>query len=108
MITFQIKELCDLRGLKNPVNSMRIAGISFNIAMHYYQGSKKNLSLKHIEILCKLLRCTPNDLFVWTPDSEAENFAGNPLQQISRHTLPDLHQLIGTMNLDEVKKRLQP
>ena len=106
MLTFQIKELCILRGIKAPQRAMMKAGLSQNIASGYLTGKRKHVLLKHIEILCTLLRCTPSDLFAWTPDDNAQDYPENPLQKIRKQSLPDLQKVIGGLSLEEVRKRL--
>ena len=106
MLTLQIKELCILRGIKAPLTAMRKAGISQQIAFKYLQGKKKNLMIDHIEKLCTLLRCTPNDLFAWTPDNKTQDYPENALQKIRQQSLPDLQKVIGRLSLEEVRKRL--
>jgi DNA-binding Xre family transcriptional regulator len=106
MIVLQIKELCELRGIKAPLAALMKAGISQQVAQNYLRGKKKHLLLKHIEILCTLLRCIPNDLVAWTPDDKAEDYPANPLQTVRRRSLPDLQKVIGGLSLEEVKKRL--
>lgn len=107
MITLQIKELCTLRGIKSPLGAITKAGISQQIAFKYLQGEKRNLTLKHIEMLCKLLRCTPNDLFAWKPDNKTDDYPENPLQQIRKQPLPDMQKVIARLSLEEVRKRLE-
>jgi len=107
MITLQVKELYKLRGIKAPLAVMMKAGISQKVASDYLTGKKKHLLLAHIEILCTLLRCTPNDLFAWTPKNQALDYPENPLQAIRQKPMPDLQHLIGAMSLDEVRKRLE-
>ena len=107
MIKLQIKELCILRGIKTPLVALRKAGISQKVANQYLTGKKKHILLNHIELLCKLLRCTPNDLFAWMPDNKAEDVPENPLQKLRQQSLPDLQKVIGSLSLDEVKKRLE-
>jgi DNA-binding Xre family transcriptional regulator len=107
MLKLQIKELFELRGIKTPLVAMKKAGISHAIGHNYLSGKKKNLTLRNIEILCTLLRCTPNDLFVWTPDNESENYEGHPLQKLRPQALPELHKVISHLSIDEVKKRLE-
>ncbi len=107
MIKLQIKELSKLRGIKFPLAALTKAGISQQVSFEYLKGDKKNLSLKHIEKLCTLLRCTPNDLFAWTPENQAEDYPENPLQKIRQQTVPDLQSIIGNLSLEEVRKRLE-
>jgi hypothetical protein len=63
--------------------------------------------LAHVETLCALLRCTPNDLFAWTPDDKTSDYPENPLQHIRARALPDLQKIIGSLSLEEVRKRLE-
>lgn len=107
MITLQIKELCRLRGIKYPLPALIKAGISQWIAFKYLQGEKKNLMIDHIEKLCTLLRCTPNDLFAWTPDNKVEDYPENPLQAIRKKEMADLQKIIGSLSLEEVRRRLE-
>jgi DNA-binding Xre family transcriptional regulator len=107
MLTLQINKLCVLRGIKAPLTAMRKAGISQQIAFKYLQGKKKNLMIDHVEKLCTLLRCTPNDLFAWTPEDKAQDYPENPLQAIRQQDLPDLQKVIGSLSLEEVRRRLE-
>jgi DNA-binding Xre family transcriptional regulator len=43
-----------------------------------------NLNLEEIERLCVLLKCTPNDFFEWTPDSDNQVNEDHPLNDIRR------------------------
>ena len=106
MIKLQIKELCELRGIKAPLTVLIKAGISQKVANDYLMGKKKQLLLSHIEKLCAVLRCTPNDLFIWTPDNAAQDYPANTLQCIRHTTLPHLHRVINELSLEEVKRRL--
>ena len=108
MLTLQVKDLCTLRGIKAPLATLRKAGISQKVASQYLSGKKKHLLLTHVEMLCKTLRCTPNDLFAWTPANKTDDYPENTLQKIRRQSLPDLQKVIGSLSLNEVKKRLQP
>lgn len=106
MITLQIKQLCTLRGIKSPLSVITKAGISQQVAYKYLTGEKKNLTMQHIEILCKLFRCTPNDLFAWVPKDKTDDYPENPLQKIRLQQLPDLHQIMNNLTLEEVKQKL--
>jgi DNA-binding Xre family transcriptional regulator len=67
MITLNIYSLCKLRGIKYPLKTLVKAGISQQVAYEYLKGKRKSLVIKHVEILCTLLHCYPNDLFSWLP-----------------------------------------
>lgn len=106
MITLNIKELCRLRGIKSPNTALRKAGISNYVAQEYLSGKKHRFVTKHIEILCKLLRCTPNDLFSWTPDEPADDYPENTLQAIRKKEIPDITQAVKNMTAQEIEEML--
>src|SRR6266581_5042446 len=103
MIALNIFQLCRLRGIKNPLTTLRKAGISQKVAFKYLKGEKHTLVIKHIEILCKLLNCAPNELFTWQPDSKADDIPTHLLQVIHQKALPDVHQRLNSMKVDELR-----
>jgi DNA-binding Xre family transcriptional regulator len=107
MIVINVKQLCKLRGIKHPHVALKKAGISHYIASEYLSGKKSTFVTGHIEKLCKLLRCTPNDLFKWVPDQAADDYAENPLQAIRQQPTFDLEDKLKTMSLDEIKKKFE-
>ena len=104
MITLNIAQVCMVRGIKFPLKSLRKAGISTKVAGEYLNNpTKHQFTLKHIEVLCKLLNCTPNDLFSWQPNNPEEDVPTNPLQKIRQHALPDVMQHIQNMSIEEIE-----
>jgi hypothetical protein len=62
------------------------------------------IKLEHMELLCKALYCTPNDILVWVP-GDAVLPDNHPLTKLKRSD--DLHQVseaIKTLPLEELKK----
>lgn len=104
MIYLNIKELCHARGIKNPLTTLKKAGISQYVAHEYLKGEKHRFVTKHVEILCKLLRCTPNDLFVWIPDEPADDYPENPLQGIRKKPRLNLNEKLKTMTVEEIER----
>ena len=105
MIQLRIKELMAQRGVKSRLSAMTKAGISQAVAQKYLGGSKQWILLEHVGILCLLLRCTPNDLFEWTPDTPADDYPENPLQAIRQKPSFDLGEKLKGMSLEEIKRR---
>lgn len=70
MLSFNLNHIFKLRGITNPNNLLVKSGISPHIASDMMNNVKKSYKLKHIEILCEKLNCTPNDLFIWKPDKD--------------------------------------
>jgi len=107
MIKMHIASLCEQRGIRNPASTLIKAGISQGIVTKYLKGKVKRLPLDHIEKLCLLFRCAPNDLFTWTPDKKTDDYPENPLQLIRQQTGFDLTAKIKSMTLEEIKKKFE-
>ena len=94
MLFFNPKRVFALRGVDNPMALMLKNGISRPTVRRILLGEKAGVSYGHLEILCRLLNCTPNDFFEYHPDGDAnlpENHALNSLRRSkSSETLRDL------------------
>jgi hypothetical protein len=55
--------------------------------------------------LCRLLRCTPNDLLECTPDNKAEDYPENPLQIIRKRLTFNLEEKLKAMSLNELREK---
>jgi DNA-binding Xre family transcriptional regulator len=107
MVQLNIKELCRSRGFRHPHAALTKAGISNHVAIDMLKGKKKYLVIKHIEVLCKLLRCAPNDLFTWTPDEPADDYPQNPMQVIRKKQRLDLNEALKGMSLEEIEEMVK-
>lgn len=105
MIVLNIKALCKARGIKNAHAALCKAGISPHVATAYLKGKKPQFVTAHIELLCRLLRCTPNDLFKWQPDTAADDYPENPLQAIRHKPLLNLEQKLKNMSIKEIEEK---
>lgn len=47
-------------------------GMSYTNFNRMVNNQTKSIQYKHVEIMCNLLDCTPNDLFIITPDEPEE------------------------------------
>ena len=105
MIEINIKSLLLQRGIVHPVTALMKAGIGQGIVNKYLKGKVQRIPIKHIETLCSLLRCTPNDLFKWTPHQPADDNAGNPLQALRPKPSFNLQEKLKAMSLEEIKAK---
>jgi DNA-binding Xre family transcriptional regulator len=106
MIEFQLKEMMKAKGVKSPYAQLRKAGMSYSMVQGYMTGQRHSIYRDHIEIFCNLLRCTPNELFAWSPSQPADDYADNPLQKIRKKTLLSLDERLRNMSVEEIEKRL--
>jgi len=73
MLKLNLQKLFRLHGIQNPGNYLFSRGISNRGTAYNLAGGKvKYPNTTHIEALCKIFDCTPNDLFEWTPRNEDE------------------------------------
>jgi DNA-binding Xre family transcriptional regulator len=107
MIHLNITALAKLRGMRHPHRQLVHAGISDKVARDYLKGKKDRLVVQHIEILCELFNCSPNELFVWQPDNKAKDTPQHPLQVIRQQPLPDTIQALQHVPVAEVKKLME-
>lgn len=107
MITTNVKELCKLRGIKTPLTVLRKAGISHFVSHELINGKKHRITHKQIEILCTLLRCTPNELFAWIPNEPKDDYPAHPLQAIRKRQITDLNEVLKSMSVGEIEKMLE-
>ena len=106
MIEMNVRRMCRERGIPHPVSALMKAGIGQGIVSKYLEGKAQRVPLAHLEKLCLLFRCTPNELFTWTPAQKADDYPENPLQAIRHKPSFDLEEKLKGMSLDEIKRRL--
>lgn len=91
MLYYNLRDLFKARGIDNPFTIMVKSGISHAAAHQMLNNSTRNLKLRHIEILCKILVCQPNDLLVWVPDKDVVYTEDYPLRELQKN--PDISGL---------------
>lgn len=98
MLIFNPNRVFKLRGIEKPQTLLVKNGFSATTASKLMNNQKKWVSIKHLETLCKLLNCTPDDLFEWKSD-RAGNLSEN-------HQLNTLRRSDATRSLKEMFKDL--
>jgi len=107
MIHLKIKELCQERGITHPVTVLLKMGISQDLVYKYLTGKAKRIPTEHIEKLCVLFGCTPNELFSWTPTTKKDDYPQHPLQAIRHQPATNLQAKLKNMPLDELRRRME-
>ena len=106
MLTLNLRRVFALRGIENPVLFMIEAGIVRNTAKNLFNQTTSLIKIEHIEILCRLLNCTPSDLFEWQADANVlpETHSLNNLKR--NRTTPDLRALTKEIPLEKVEEMI--
>jgi len=105
MLRFNPKRVFALRGIENPVTVMLEAGIIRNTVNNLLRQQTSVVKIEHVEILCRLLNCTPNDLYEWHPtgaDALPETHSLNALKR--KKTVQDINALVKEIPLEKVEE----
>ena len=106
MIRLRIKQLAKEKGIKELNTALSKAGISSDVATEYIKGNKDRLVTDHIEMMCLVFRCMPNDLFEVVPDKPATADLTQPVYTLSPREDFDVKEILKNLTPDEIKERL--
>lgn len=108
MLKLNLSRLLSERGITQACNYLIKHGIPRHTAQRILSGQHTQLHFRHIETICKILVCSPNDLLQYIPSKEEKLTENHPLQALKREgddfnwlqttanmPIDELHQLIG-------------
>jgi DNA-binding Xre family transcriptional regulator len=85
MLKFNVKRVLDLRGVERPYSYLIKLGLTHITASNMANGKLKSPKTEQIELLCRVLKCSPNDLYEWTAETGANAISkSHPLNAL-RH-----------------------
>ncbi len=84
MLKYNFARVFRARGIERPFSFLKKAGFSDNFSTKIKKNQVKRLELKEVEKLCVLLKCTPNDVLEWVPDTHAEVEETHPLSHMKK------------------------
>ena len=108
MLRYQFSLVFRQRNVDRPYSFLRRNGFSHNLAHRIAYDKVKKIGVGHIQKLCRLLNCTPNDMMVWGPKKEADrkpNLALNAL--LRQHKDVDMVSVIRSLPLGELSTLAQ-
>ena len=104
MLKFNIKPIFELRGIDKPYSFMVNNGFSGRTTNMIINNKVKVLRLEHIERLCLLLLCEPNDFLEWKPDKDKIYSEKNPLNGLRRtENIKNISETFSEMTFQELK-----
>lgn len=105
MLTFNFSRIFKARGIDKPFSYLVKAGYSDNFATRIANSRIQRLDLAHLEKLCELLQCTPNDLLEWIPESKDKTNDKHPLISLKRNDkVIQLTQILNSVPLDKLSE----
>lgn len=84
MLKFNFTRVFKARGIERPFTYLLKAGYSPSFANRVANNKVRQMNLEHIERLCTMLQCTPNDLLEWTPEKNTVTVQEHPLCSLQR------------------------
>lgn len=104
MLQYNLRPLFRARGIDRPFTLLVRAGISEASAHRILNNQTGNFKLRHIEILCRILVCQPNDLLVWIPEKDASYPEDYPLKDLQSDGDSDGLEVFANMPLKKLQE----
>lgn len=110
MVRLNLQRIFKARGIEQPYRFLVQNGFVPFTAHKYKNNKVEHIRLDHIEKLCVLLHCTPNDIFEWGPNDLLDDHPDHPLQKIrTRDKKIEIGKMLSKVSmekLEEVEKLL--
>jgi DNA-binding Xre family transcriptional regulator len=105
MLRLRIHFMLESKGIVNTYNFLVKNGFSPNLATRCAHGKLEQLKLSHINKLCTMLHCTPNDLIEWIADKNEILSDNHPLKTLERKEKPfNMINHLKQLSFDQVKE----
>lgn len=105
MLQLNLQRIFTARGIDQPYKFLVKNGFVPFTAHKYKNDKVEQIRLDHIERLCTVLNCTPNDLFEWQPDTLLDDRADHPLQKIRRRDKKiEITKMLNNVSLEKLEE----
>ena len=105
MLYFDLDRLFTLRGIKHPYKFLIDHGFAPSTAVRFVNKRVDNMNLVFVEKLCRLFKCTPNDLLAWSPAKDELVSDSNPLKILLRNDdYSGISKLMKSLPLSELEQ----
>lgn len=84
MLSLNLQPIFKARGIEKPYSYLVSAGFPSYTAHNLLNAKTVSFRLRHVDKLCSLLNCTPNDLLVWTPNAKDKLPDAHPLTRLKK------------------------
>lgn len=103
MLIFNPNRVIKMREVEKPHLALVKAGFPSATATKYLNYHCRSVTMKHLERLCEVLYCTPNDLFDWKPDSQSTLPEAHPLHSLKRtQKLSNIREMLKDMPVEKL------
>jgi DNA-binding Xre family transcriptional regulator len=105
MLIPDLQSVFRARGVNYPFAFLRKAGISYHSATALLNRNNRAIRYDHLTIICRVLNCTPNDLFVYIPSANDSLPPDHQLNTLKKdNTLPDFAETIRQIPLSQLQQ----
>jgi DNA-binding Xre family transcriptional regulator len=105
MLRFRLHSMLESKGIVNGYRFLIKNGFSPDVATRCANDKIEQLKLSHINTLCTIFHCTPNDLLEWTPGKNEILSDNHPLKTLERKEKPfNIISHIKQLSPDQVKE----
>jgi DNA-binding Xre family transcriptional regulator len=104
MLLLNLSPIFRARGIEKPYSFLVKAGFTPHAAHTILNSKTKTFRLEHIELLCKVLVCEPNDLLVFTADADHALSPDHPLNNLREADYAkDMKETLATIPFKQLK-----
>ncbi len=105
MLQINLARIFKARGIDQPYKFLVQSGFVPFTAHKYKNGKVDHIRLDHIEKLCVILNCTPNDILEWRPDDLLDDRPSHPLQKIrTRDKKLEINKMLSHFSLEKLEE----
>jgi len=105
MLSLNLTPIFELRGIEKPYTFLVKAGLSPHSATTILNSRTRIFRLDHIELLCNVLVCEPNDLLEWIPDKGEILAENKPLFKLRQQPKErSWQETISTISFKELRE----
>jgi DNA-binding Xre family transcriptional regulator len=101
MLKFNITNITTLRGITKPYKFFVQNGFSSTYATKLVKNDVRSIELGHLEKICTILKCTPNDIIQWIPGEDNQD-PQHPLISLKRED-SKINDMMKNMPIDKLK-----
>ena len=105
MLSLNLTPIFKARGIEKPFTFLVNAGLPKHSATRLINNKPAVLRLDHVELLCRVLLCEPNDLLLFKPEKGQQYAANHPLLKLTQ-TIPvnNWQQTLAEMPLNQLRQ----
>ena len=106
MLMLNLKPILAARGIERPYSFLVKSGFTPSAAHKLLHSKTSTFRLIHVEKLCTLLNCTPNDLLLWVSNRDEIVNESHPLISLKKPAIAPTNwlQALKEMSLQDLAK----